>query len=239
VGYPTPVKIGSAVRGQRNLLVPLAATYRKQPEILGQQVNQSRRQPRLLKPAVALLVAFAAGLTVVACGNSQPAGSNAKTTPTAMTTPTTTSPPIGRVDANNNSFSVGLPGNWLANFSDAKFVLRFFAPGSSPADKYNATTFDVSMDSKKDPLPATVKEAAETIIFCRDMNTAAPRTVESTTIDGEPAFGCDYKMGDMPGRYTVVRHGDNQYSINFNGRTAFDAAKADYEAILKSWKWSR
>jgi hypothetical protein len=237
MNYPAPVNICSAVPKRRNRLASVGAANCKRPEIAGRQINQSRCQRRVLKSSVALLLAFAVGPAVVACGNLQSAGSNAKTT--ATTTTSTTSPPAGRVESKDDNFSVELPGNWLAIWSDAKFQLHLFAPGSSPANNYDSTTFDVSLDPKKDPLPPTVKEAAETNIFCRDMNSAAPRTVESRTVDGEPAFGCNYKMGNLPGIVTLVRHGGNQYSINFNGRTGFDAAKTDYEAILKSWKWSR
>jgi hypothetical protein len=66
--------------------------------------------------------------------------------------------------------------------------------------------------------------------------------IESTTVDGEEARRYTYTItrGNQQarGRQLLVRHKGVEYIVTFTGTAqAFNGAVADYEAVMRSWKW--
>ena len=115
---------------------------------------------------------------------------------------------------------------------------------SSAGPDFAVTENDVSNRGR------TTQESAENGAqnFVDRLNaTIDPGGIESTTVDGEPAWRFTYtvpassidEQQDARGRAVYVRHRDHEYLITFNGTSeTFNAAVADYDAIMNSWKWS-
>ena len=82
---------------------------------------------------------------------------------------------------------------------------------------------------------STAKEAAEKDMYCK-----RAVGVEPTTVDGEAAWRCIYTVQDVRGTNLYVLHGDAEYQVIYSSRLeGFNKFEPDYEAVMKSWKWSQ
>jgi hypothetical protein len=197
--------------------------------------------------AVAALVSIAAAVTLVACANSDRDGSQPATTTTVSenpasttTTKSTPSPRVGSTAASDGSFDVDLPKDWRSEPAEGSLLQLIASNGPNLAVTVNGTA----------ARGRTVQESAEMgekNLVDRLQAVVDPGGIESTTVDGEPAWRFTYTVPaasmqepqDTRGRSLYVRHRDIEYLVTFTGTPdTFNAAVADYEAIMDSWKWS-
>jgi hypothetical protein len=175
--------------------------------------------------------AIAAAVTLVACGDSDP---GAPSTTTATTTPAAGP----TVEASDRNFVVTMPKQWRSQPAKGLIIQLVAADGatvdavSDPADR--GRTIQVSAETA----------AESTVHYLHGV--IDPRGIESTTVDGEPARRFTYNVPASSGtvsqdtRVTAlfVRHRDIEYSVTFSGTPQrFDAAVAEFDAIMASWKW--
>lgn len=203
-----------------------------------------------MRPAIAALLSTAAAVTFVACGNSDRASTattqttttttTTTTTPETTTTTTTAGPRAGSVAAADGSFTVSLPKEWVSQPAPGTLIQLIGPDGSNMAVAVNGTA----------ARGRTVQESAEMgqkNVINNLKASIDPGGVESSTVDGEPAWRFTYTVPgaslqqtqDTRGRSLYVRHRDIEYLVTFSSSPeAFGAAVANYEAIMQSWKWS-
>jgi len=207
-----------------------------------------------MRPAVAALLStvlsILAAVSFVACGNSDTGGSATTQTPTSTTTTTTTkkpatttttaSPRAGAIAASDGSFTVNLPKDWRSEPAQGSLIQLIGDDGANLAVTVNGA-------GVRGPTTKDSAETGEKNLINNLKATIDPGGIESSTVDGEPAWRFTYTVPaasfqqahDTRGRSLYVRHRDIEYLVTFSSTPeTFGGDVANYESIMQSWKWA-
>jgi hypothetical protein len=207
---------------------------------------------------VPVLAALAATLLVAGCGASVVSGhgsaqavqspggpsgfpaSSSAGPPSSGPSTSSSSSASGRLTAPDSDFSVALPAGWT-DATDKAASFGAVTAYLGPSDNGFATNVNVvrqqigsvGVDQYANGTQQGVKSIGATSV-----TDPAP-----LTIDGEDAL--EYSFSDkqagrsLKQRQTVVVHNDVGYVITYTALPdAYDASRADADALIASWQWS-
>jgi hypothetical protein len=206
---------------------------------------------RIPVAVAAALVAVVVGATVAGCnksgssgshasGSSTSAGSSSASSSSSISGPSSTA--AGKPEKSpDGSFSLVLPQSLEVMPNDSKDENPgIFAMGKADDGMFIAGVI------KGDDRGATPRDSLEKAgkSFSEEWKgTFDSADIKPATVDGEPAYqssvsfpGTPDRPGDRHGQIVCVQHGDNQYGVFY--AAASDSVDAEFEAIIRSWKWT-